>query len=112
MENSNHDVLRAFLEFHVPLQLLQLRERGLEPFSPRFNKELQDCCDIISERGDTILYSVPSKPPNRDPQAEENGVSKYQHIGTRDSVVKLSKAVAMLLLAQGEIEVFGVRFTL
>ena len=91
MENSKRDELVAFLHFHVPLQLMSLKERELEPGSPRFEKELRDCSRVIGEKGDTILYST-----------KETG----------ENVVKLSKAIAMLLLVNQEITVFGTTFRL
>lgn len=56
MENSKRDELIAFLEFHVPLQLMTLKQRELEPGTPRFEKELKECSQVISEKGDTILF--------------------------------------------------------
>lgn len=92
MENSTkRDELIAFLEFHVPLQLYELKLRELKPGTSRFNKELRECGQVVSEKGDTILFHTKE---------------------TAKNVVKLSKAIAMLLLINKEVTVFGTTFKL
>lgn len=87
------DIKRSFLIAHlectVPFWLVNLKERGLEPGTPRFKKELDECKQAVSYEGDTILYRTKE---------------------TAKNVSLLSKGIAMMIMACGEVEVFGIVF--
>lgn len=60
--DSNIDIKRSLLIAHlectVPFWLVNLKERGLVPGTPRFQKELDECKQAVSYEGDTILYKT------------------------------------------------------
>jgi hypothetical protein len=86
MDEIKRDLLVAHLECTIPFWLINLRERGLEPGSLRFQKELDECKQAVSCEGDTILYKTDN---------------------TAKNVNLLSKGIAMLIMACGEVEAFG-----
>lgn len=91
-EQSKLSLLRVFLEMHVPLQMVELQKRGVQPHSPEFRRELDALSEAIASQGDAILYKSKN---------------------TSEAVSKLSKAIAMMLFSnQSEIISFiGLKFS-
>lgn len=90
ISETKRNLIISFLEMQVPLYIMELKNQGITPGTSEFNRQLQECADVIAHEGDTILYKTDK---------------------TAKNVSKLSKGIALMVLNCGEVTFLGIKFT-